>query len=63
MRNRQPGLCYRCGRWCAEGEGHFEKNPKGWRVQHADCAIKYRGTSHHFDPTVRVDFSFDKTQF
>lgn len=45
MRNKFPGTCYRCGEHCKAGEGHFERIPgKGWRVQHAICAIKYRGT-------------------
>lgn len=47
MRNRYPGTCYRCGQTVGKGNGHFEK-VKGtrnqWRVQHANCAIKYRGT-------------------
>jgi hypothetical protein len=52
MRNRYPGTCYRCGKHCAAGDGHFEKIPgtrNGWRVQHANCAIKYRGTDHHYE--------------
>ncbi len=50
MRNRFPGTCYRCGMPVAVGKGHFERlvraqygNPK-WRVQHAECAIRYRGS-------------------
>lgn len=59
MRNKYPGICYRCGEPVAVGEGHFEENlhklvgskqlfpvldgPK-WITQHAECAIKYRGT-------------------
>jgi hypothetical protein len=47
MRNKYPGTCYRCGKRVEVGEGHFERIPgKGWRVQHAECAIKYRGTKH-----------------
>ena len=42
MRNQYPGTCYRCGRHCAAGEGHFERIGRTWRVQHASCAIKYR---------------------
>lgn len=45
MRNRYGGPCYRCGVWCAPGEGHFERFQSGWRVQHAACAIAYRGTT------------------
>lgn len=44
MRNKHPGRCYRCGEWCAAGDGHFERFAGGWRVQHASCAIKFRGT-------------------
>lgn len=44
MRNQYPGTCYRCGKHCAAGEGHFERVGRTWRVQHASCAIKYRGT-------------------
>lgn len=44
MRNRYPGTCYRCGERVGVGEGHFERAPGGWRVQHAICAIEHRGT-------------------
>lgn len=44
MRNRYAGTCYRCGKLCEPGAGHFEKAPGGWRVQHAICAIAHRGT-------------------
>jgi hypothetical protein len=46
MRNRYPGQCYRCGMEVLSGGGHFEKHPTAsgkWRVQHADCAIRWRG--------------------
>ena len=46
MRNRDPGICYRCGETVAVGEGHFEKHQTAsgkWRTQHADCAIRWRG--------------------
>lgn len=47
MRNKYPGVCYRCGKPVKAGEGHFEKirgssGPKRWRVQHASCAIEHR---------------------
>ncbi len=57
MRNRFPGVCYRCGKRVRTGEGHFERckagevplQPKArWRVQHASCAITYRYTDHHY---------------
>lgn len=46
MRNRHPGRCYRCGMTVMVGAGHFERHdsPGGkWRVQHADCATRWRG--------------------
>lgn len=44
MRNKYSGTCYRCGKRVEVGDGHFERVPgKGWRVQHASCAIRYRG--------------------
>ena len=44
MRNNFPGICYRCGKNVVAGAGHFEKMPgSGWRVQHATCAIEFRG--------------------
>ena len=46
MRNKYPGICYRCGKPVAAGEGHFEKikggYPVKWRTQHAECAIQHR---------------------
>lgn len=42
MRNRYPGTCYRCGERVEKGAGHFERHKGGWRVQHAECAIKHR---------------------
>jgi hypothetical protein len=50
MRNKYPGICYRCGKRVEAGEGHFEKiigTKNSWRVQHAECAIKYRGTKQN----------------
>lgn len=52
MRNRFGGTCYRCGEWCAPGDGHFERFRGGWRTQHAACAIKLRGTP---DPEREAD--------
>lgn len=48
MRNKYAGVCYRCGKVVAKGEGHFERYQFGWRTQHADCAIKFRGTDKHY---------------
>lgn len=44
MRNQYPGICYRCGQRVEAKMGHFERAYPGWRVQHAGCAIVYRGT-------------------
>lgn len=47
MRNKFPGTCYRCGGRVEPGDGHFERfttTYAKWRMQHADCAIAYRGT-------------------
>lgn len=45
MRNRYPGICYRCSERVEAGAGHFERHNGGWRTQHAECAIAYRGSS------------------
>lgn len=52
MRNRYPGICYRCGEQVAAGDGHFERFRGGWRTQHATCAIEHRGTP---DPARQAD--------
>lgn len=44
MRNKYPGICYRCNERVEAGDGHFERFAGGWRTQHASCAIKFRGT-------------------
>jgi hypothetical protein len=44
MRNRYPGTCYRCGTRVEAGEGHFERSGNSWKIQHAECAIAYRGS-------------------
>lgn len=46
MRNKYPGYCYRCSGYVEKGKGHFERKNGHWRIQHADCAIKYRGTNN-----------------
>ena len=43
MRNKYPGVCYRCDKPVVPGDGHFEWFKGGWRTQHASCAIKFRG--------------------
>ena len=42
MRNKYPGMCYRCSEHVAKGMGHFERILGAWRLQHAECAIKYK---------------------
>lgn len=47
MRNRYPGICYRCGKVVKKGDGHFEKdsnpdNPDKWRTIHAACVFEQR---------------------
>lgn len=42
MRNKYPGVCYRCKTQVGAGEGHFERHAGGWRTQHAQCAIEAR---------------------
>lgn len=54
MRNKYPGICYRCGNNVAPNEGHFQRRGNNinvkiigrWLVQHADCAIEHRGTPY-----------------
>ena len=62
MRNSFPGVCYRCGKHVAPKEGHFERvtqiqatrwnKPRkllgNWILQHATCAIQFRGTDTHY---------------
>ncbi len=52
MRNNYAGICYRCSTAVEPGAGHFERFRGGWRVQHAECAIRYRGTP---DPLRQAD--------
>jgi hypothetical protein len=54
MRNKYAGVCYRCGQVVAKGNGHFERYNREWRTQHASCAIKYRGTDHHYLKEVKA---------
>lgn len=61
MRNNYAGTCYRCGCRVEAGAGHFEKVSRShrkkwpnmaygvkWLTQHAECAIRFRGTDRHF---------------
>ncbi len=61
MRNKYPGQCYRCGELVSVGDGHFERVPKkGWRVQHAKCAIWWRGVKHVDMATAREKYLKEK---
>lgn len=42
MRNLYPGVCYRCGKPVAVGDGFFHKYKGKWATHHAECAIKAR---------------------
>ncbi|OSN39522.1 hypothetical protein BV325_01669 [Pseudomonas syringae pv. actinidiae] len=42
MRNKYPGICYRCDQPVAVGAGHFHKRNGKWVTHHAECAIKAR---------------------
>lgn len=42
MRNKYPGMCYRCNLRVEKNEGHFERHKGSWRTQHAQCAIDAR---------------------
>lgn len=56
MRNQYPGTCYRCGKEVAAKSGHFERHIGSWKVQHAQCAIQYRGTPHTYkNETVKLE--------
>lgn len=52
MRNKFGGTCYRCQEYVTPGDGHFELFRGQFRVQHASCAIKFRGTP---DPDREAD--------
>lgn len=66
MRNQFPGPCYRCGNRVEAWAGHFELRPGSsdikWRVQHAECAIKYRGTPDPLREAVSIKRSIDRAQ-
>lgn len=40
MRNKYPGICYRCNKKVEVGKGHFERHHGIWRTQHADCCLQ-----------------------
>lgn len=46
-RNAFAGYCYRCGELVKPNAGHFERYLGAWRVQHAECAIHYRGSDRN----------------
>lgn len=53
MRNKYPGICYRCGREVKAGDGHFQKHGQKILVQHAYCAIQYRNQRRLLDEEMR----------
>ena len=67
MRNQYAGICYRCGETVRPNEGRFERVTKiqrekwgasfvgRWLIQHANCAIVWRGTNRHFSLCPNVD--------
>lgn len=59
MRNKYPGTCYRCGNPVAVGDGHFERHGRGWRTQHAACAIKHRNAERKANEETRAVHIFD----
>ena len=57
MRNKYEGRCYRCNEKVKPKEGHFELIPfkervstAKWRMQHANCAIIFRGSNIGKEP-------------
>lgn len=54
MRNKFPGTCFRCGELVEVGAGHFERTGDHWRVQHAGCAIKFRGQPEKIRDDLRM---------
>lgn len=42
MRNKYPGICYKCGQTVLAGDGHFERKARGWIVIHAKCVFEQR---------------------
>lgn len=42
MRNKYPGVCYKCGEKVEVGAGHFERSGGGWKTIHVNCVFKQR---------------------
>ena len=61
-RNQFPGPCYRCGTNVAVGDGHFERLGYKWRVQHATCAIEFRGILDPARDRMRFKIEIDRAQ-
>jgi hypothetical protein len=55
MRNKFPGVCYRCGKIVSAGDGHFERHLGKWRTQHASCAIQARSAKKNADVLAAPD--------
>jgi hypothetical protein len=54
MRNKYPGICYKCGKPVKPDDGYFERHKGGWRVQHIGC----KGVEPSFIPIEQI-FSAD----
>lgn len=54
MRNKYPGVCYRCNKVVEKGQGHFEKTKDSWRVQHAECCLKAKDLTPPFNSKLKV---------
>jgi len=42
VKSRFAGVCYRCNKLVAAGDGHFERYNGGWRTQHVKCSIEHK---------------------
>lgn len=59
MRNKYPGICYRCGKFVETGAGHFERYQGHWRTQHANCTIEAREQRELDESTVKNSTSIE----
>jgi len=56
-RNKYKGVCYRCGETVDPGEGHYQlsyRHDGKFILQHADCAIKHRGSKKGMKETCTI---------
>jgi DNA-directed RNA polymerase subunit RPC12/RpoP len=40
MRNKYPGVCFRCGAHVASGSGHFQREAGRWLIRCKACVGK-----------------------